>query len=257
MNLAVNARDAMPGGGRLSIETANVDLDDALLVDQCGPAPGRYIMLAVSDSGHGMDAETRRRIFEPFFTTKEMGRGTGLGLSTCYGIVKQSGGNILVYSEPGKGASFKIYLPRVEAEPVARAPQGEDKVDLQGEETVLMVEDDAEVRAAVARMLLLLGYKVLVASGATEAIELAKQHGGAVDLILCDVILPTSNGPEIVREVRKHVGDVAALFMSGYTDHAIFRSGALEPGMNFIQKPFNPLTLARKLRELLDVCPTE
>ncbi len=251
MNLVVNARDAMPSGGRLTIETASVDLGDDYAASHHGAVPGRYAMIAVTDTGTGMDAETRRHIFEPFFTTKEVGRGTGLGLSTCYGIVNQSGGHIWVYSEPGHGTVFKIYLPRVDERPkdAGGSPEG---VDLRGTETVLLIEDDERLRGAVRRMLEPRGYRLVVARDGAEALALAASHGSEIDLVLSDVVMPGSNGPDVVAQIRQGSGPVRALFMSGYTDHAVFRSGALEDGMNFIQKPFAPDALARKVREVLD-----
>jgi len=251
MNLAVNARDAMPLGGRFSIETANVELAAGLAIPVPIP-PGRYVMIAVTDTGCGMDAETKARIFEPFFTTKELGKGTGLGLSTCHGIVKQSGGYIWVYSEQGQGTVFKIYLPRVDAAPEQSAPRRFDSSDLRGEETILLAEDDDCVRAAVTRMLAARGYRVLVARNGPEAIALAERHAGSIDLVLSDVIMPGSAGPEVVARVRQYFPTARVLVMSGYTDHAVLRSGALQAGMNFIQKPFAPEALALKVRAVLD-----
>jgi signal transduction histidine kinase/CheY-like chemotaxis protein len=250
MNLVVNARDAMPTGGKLSIETSNVELDD-YAAGYISAQPGSYVMIAVSDTGSGMSAETRQRIFEPFFTTKELGKGTGLGLSTCYGIVKQSGGYIWVYSEVGRGTVFKIYLPRVDACP-DRAPKQAGTLDVSGSETVLLVEDDDRVRAAVSRMLEPRGYHVLVARNGTEAIDIVERHQGLIHLVLSDVVMPNTSGPEVVERVRARSTEVRALFMSGYTDHAVLRNGALQGGTNFIQKPFAPETLAKKVREVLD-----
>jgi two-component system cell cycle sensor histidine kinase/response regulator CckA len=251
MNLVGNARDAMPGGGKLSIETFNVDLDGSPQGIDLPAIPGRYVMLAVSDDGCGMSAETQLHAFEPFFTTKDWGKGTGLGLSTCYGIVKQSGGYLCIYSEPGAGTVFKIYLPRVDARPDA-PPLSKPAIDLRGHEAVLLVEDDERVRSAMRRILGGYGYRVLVARDGGEAIALAKENGEALDLVLSDVIIPGLSGPDTVREVQKHAPHVKALFMSGYTDHAILRDGLLQAGTNFIQKPFAPETLARKLREILE-----
>jgi CheY-like chemotaxis protein len=251
MNLVVNARDAMPTGGKLSIETTNVELEEEIGQGGVTIVPGNYVMLAVSDTGCGMDAETKRRIFEPFFTTKEIGRGTGLGLSTCYGIVKQSGGYIWVYSEPGHGTVFKIYLPRVDATPeVAR--KRSTTIDLSGTETVLLIEDDERVRGAVSRMLEVRGYRVIVARSGLEAIALAKRYDGKIDLVLSDVIMPGASGPEVVQQLRESDSGVRALFMSGYTDHAILRAGSLQAETNFIQKPFAPEALAKKVREVLE-----
>jgi two-component system, cell cycle sensor histidine kinase and response regulator CckA len=251
MNLVVNARDAMPSGGSLSIETSNVDLDSSQLDSPAPVAAGRYVMIAVSDSGCGMSAETQLRAFEPFFTTKERDGGTGLGLSTCYGIVKQSGGHISIYSELGAGTVFKVYLPRVDRPPseirLAAPASG-----LRGSETVLMVEDDDRVRGIVQRILVSYGYRVLVARNGAEAIQFAKRQEGGLDLILSDVIIPGLSGPDTVKEIQKNSTKAKALFMSGYTDHAILRDGVLQPGMSFIQKPFAPDALARRIREVLD-----
>jgi two-component system, cell cycle sensor histidine kinase and response regulator CckA len=250
MNLAVNARDAMPTGGRLTIETGNVELDEECLGADAPVTPGRYVMLAVSDTGCGMDAETKRRIFEPFFTTKELGKGTGLGLSTCYGIVKQSGGHIWVYSERGKGSVFKIYLPRVDAPPDAARERPVHR-RLEGSETILLVEDDDRVRSAVSRMLGARGYQLLVARDGAEARALVDAHHGAIHLLITDVVMPNESGPDVAQIVRERT-QCKVLFMSGYTDHAVLRLGVLETGQSFIQKPFAPETLARKAREVLD-----
>jgi two-component system, cell cycle sensor histidine kinase and response regulator CckA len=250
MNLAVNARDAMPKGGRLSIETSNVDLGAEYVAGHPPVEPGRYVALTVTDTGLGMDAETKRRLFEPFFTTKELGKGTGLGLSTCYGIVKQSGGHIWVYSELGQGTVFKIYLPRVDG--VAqiqeqRAPASR----LEGSETVLLVEDDERVRSALTRVLECHGYRALVATDGAEAMTVADTHQGRIDLVLTDVVMPHSNGPEVAEFIRRHRCS-KVLFMSGYTEHAALHSGDLLDGQAFIQKPFSPFALLAKLREVLD-----
>jgi signal transduction histidine kinase len=251
MNLAVNARDAMmPAGGTLCIETANVELDEEYAAAHIPALPGRYVMLAVSDTGCGMDEEVRRRVFEPFFTTKELGKGTGLGLSTCYGIVKQSGGYIWVYSEPGHGSVFKVYLPRVDAAP-SEDRRRSGSLEVLGSETVLVVEDDGRVRAAVTRILEERGYHVLTARDGQEALARVANHNGPLDLVLSDVIMPGMNGPEIVGVIRGRFAAARALYMSGYTDHAVLRQGVLDAGVSFIQKPFAPDTLARKVREVL------
>jgi two-component system cell cycle sensor histidine kinase/response regulator CckA len=251
LNLAVNARDAMPTGGTLRLETANVDVDEAtpFSVGTFTVRPGAYVMLAVTDTGCGMSPDVKAHLFEPFFTTKEVGKGTGLGLATCYGIVKQSGGYIWVYSEPGQGTVFKVYFPSDSARPESPRPV---RVELRGTELVLVVEDDDRVRAAVGRMLTPRGYNVLVASNAAEAIDLAKRHGEKIQLILSDVVMPGASGPEVVKRVQQYATQARALFMSGYTDHAILRSGSFHKEMNFIQKPFAPEALARKVREVLD-----
>jgi PAS domain S-box-containing protein len=252
MNLVVNARDAMPTGGRLSVETQNIDVSGDGERQDASDAipPGRYVMLAVSDTGCGMSAETKRRLFEPFFTTKGVGQGTGLGLSTSYGIVKQSNGFIWVYSEPGHGSVFKVLLPRTDAA-AERAPEP-TSTGLHGHETILLVEDDETVRAAVKRMLAARGYRLLVARNTEDAVALAMAEADAIDLVLTDVIMPGLSGPDVVKAVQKHSRRARALFMSGYTDHSVLRDGVLGDGMAFIQKPFAPDALAKRVREVLD-----
>jgi CheY-like chemotaxis protein len=253
MNLAINARDAMPTGGKLSIETANVDLGDEYAAKHIQAVPGQYVMLAVSDTGCGMDAETRRRAFEPFFTTKEQGKGTGLGLSTCFGIVKQSGGYIWIYSEPGHGTTFKIYLPRTEAAQEAGAVRkASGAAELGGSETILVVEDDDRVRDAVRRILSARGYKVLLARDGDEALAISQVQEEPIGLVLSDVIVPGQSGPELVTRLARSSSQTKVLFMSGYSDHAVLRHGVLRAGMNFIQKPFAPDALSKKVREVLD-----
>jgi two-component system, cell cycle sensor histidine kinase and response regulator CckA len=252
MNLVVNARDAMPNGGKLSIETSNVELDEDDLAHHAEPSPGRYVMLAISDNGSGMDDETKRRLFEPFFTTKPRGKGTGLGLSTCYGIARQSGGTILVHSEVGRGTVFKVYLPRVDGRPEPVRPQQTATSELDGTETILLVEDDERVRTSIGRILSVYGYRVLNARHGNEAIAVAKRRDARIHLVLSDVVIPGLSGPDAVNEVRKLWPEAKVLFMSGYTDHAIFRDGGLRAGMSFIQKPFAPKALARKIRTILD-----
>jgi PAS domain S-box-containing protein len=252
MNLVVNARDAMPVGGKLSIETKNVVLDKDYAHSHLGAARGPHVMLAVSDTGCGMDAETKRRLFEPFFTTKERGKGTGLGLSTCYGIVKQSDGWIWVYSEPGQGTAFKVYLPVATADADAASLTAAPPTVSEGHETVLVIEDDAQVRSMVRRILESRSYEILEARDGEEAMSVAKGHAGELDLILSDVVIPGVSGPEIVAQVQQHYGDTRTLFMSGYTDHAVLRDRILSAGANFIQKPFAPNALANKVREVLD-----
>jgi CheY-like chemotaxis protein len=252
MNLAVNSRDAMPAGGRLTIETANVELDEDYARSHVAVKPGPHVMLAVSDTGCGMDEETRSRLFEPFFTTKEQGKGTGLGLSTVYGIVKQSGGNIWVYSEPGRGATFKVYLPKVEADTEAiplRAPEGELR---RGTETVLVVEDEPLLRRLVLRMLALSGYKTLEAANGGEALIACEKHAGRIDVVITDVVMPGMGGPELAERLRKVRPEVRVLFTSGYTDNAIVHHGVLDPGTPFLQKPFTVTSLVAKVREVLD-----
>ncbi len=250
MNLVVNARDAMPRGGQIRLETTNIELADPLTTGRVELAPGRYVMLSVSDTGSGMDPETQRRLFEPFFTTKPLGKGTGLGLSTCYGIVKQSGGDICVQSEPGHGSVFKILLPRIDENARAK-PSVSPAAALTGSETILVVEDDARLRSAVTRMLERQGYEVLIAASALEARAVAHRHGGRIDLVLTDVVMPGESGPALARDVQARFGS-KVLFMSGYTDHAALHAGVLEAGSSFVQKPFAPDVLAKKLREVLD-----
>jgi len=252
MNLAVNARDAMPLGGKLTIETSNIDLDGEYPSAHAAGKPGPYVLLTVSDTGTGMDAETQRRIFEPFFSTKEQGKGTGLGLATCHGIVTQSGGHIGVYSEPGHGTVFKVYLPRVSGEATVKAEPSAPKETPAGRETVLLVEDDPPLRAAVQRMLTAQGYRVLIARHSAEASELALKEGSALSLLITDVVMPVVSGPEVAKAVQVHVPKIKVLFMSGYTDHAVLRNGELNNSVGFIQKPFSSQALAKKVRETLD-----
>ncbi|HEX7669145.1 MAG TPA: PAS domain S-box protein, partial [Polyangiaceae bacterium] len=253
LNLAVNARDAMPGGGELRIETSNVDVEEVLADANAPNAPGRFVVLTVSDTGCGMDSETQRRVFEPFFTTKPKGKGTGLGLATAYGIVKQSGGFISFTSEPRTGTSFRVYLPRAD-EPVSmRSRSGAHlAAPPNGTETILMVEDDGGVRRLGCRVLASLGYTVLCAESGRQALDLARDHKGKIDLVLTDVVMPEMSGREVARRLTE-AGQVArVLFMSGYTDDTILQHGVLETGVAFLQKPFTPSALGRKVREVLD-----
>jgi len=252
LNLAVNARDAMPSGGKLTIETANVELDETYARRHVAVTPGRYVMLAVSDTGVGMTPEVRDRVFEPFFTTKEEGKGTGLGLSTVYGIVKQSEGNIWVYSEPGRGTTFKIYLPQVEEllEEVKEKVVGEELPC--GSETVLVVEDEEEVRKVAARILRGQGYKVLEASNGADTLMICKEQKEPIHLILTDVVMPQMSGRQLVEQLRQVYQNLKVLYMSGYTDNIIVHHGVLERGINYIQKPFTVGALAGKVREVLD-----
>jgi two-component system cell cycle sensor histidine kinase/response regulator CckA len=252
VNLAVNARDAMPQGGRLTVETADVELDEAYARTHLSVEPGPYVMLSVTDTGSGMTPEVKERLFEPFFTTKGPGRGTGLGLAAVYGMVKQSGGHIFVYSEPGHGTTFKIYLPRVE-EPaqIAKGPLAERRLP-SGSETVLVVEDDAAVRELAVRILKGLGYEVLEAASGEEALGVCKAHGGHIDLVLTDVVMPGMDGRVLVQSLKEVHPGAKAIFMSGYTDNVILHHGILEEGMNFIHKPFTVEGLGRKVREVLD-----
>jgi signal transduction histidine kinase/ActR/RegA family two-component response regulator len=254
MNLVVNGRDAMPKGGKLSIETTNVYLDESYARDHVSVEPGHYVMLAISDTGVGMDAETRQRIFEPFFTTKAPGKGTGLGLSMVYGIVRQSGGNIWVYSEEGRGTTFKIYFPRV-TETAEEYKRAAATVPVpKGSETILLVEDADWVRKLARQVLEGAGYRVLEASSADAAISMCEtsNNGTRIDLLLTDVVMPGMSGDDMSKRVLVKRPNLPVLYMSGYTDDAIVQHGVLEPGINFIQKPFSPDALALKVREVLD-----
>jgi two-component system cell cycle sensor histidine kinase/response regulator CckA len=248
MNLVVNARDAMPEGGKLLIETGNVSLPAQQLDLKTGP----YVRLAITDTGIGMNAETQSHIFEPFFTTKEPGKGTGLGLATVYGIVKQSGGAINVYSEPGRGTTFRVYLPRVDQQTEVVAPQRAAPQSLDGRETVLVVEDDPEVRRLIGGILRARGYHVIESTKGEEAIRFAHTLPDPMQLIVADVILPEMSGPEVVRRVKEARPGIRALYISGYTDEAVLRHGTLEAGAIFLSKPFVPEALAGKVREALD-----
>jgi two-component system cell cycle sensor histidine kinase/response regulator CckA len=255
INLAVNARDAMPKGGTLTIETKDVELDEAYAREHISVRPGRYVMLAVSDTGIGMSVETKSHMFEPFFTTKGKGKGTGLGLATVYGIVKQSGGYIWAYSELDRGTSFKVYLPHVEGAVDAAPTRRKSERQTGGSETVLLVEDEQAVRALVRRILERYGYTVIEASGAAQALEAARRHEGPIHLILTDVIMPEMGGSELAPRLAELRPDVRVLFMSGYTDDGILRQGLIAEGGHFLQKPFTPEVLARKVRDVLDSEP--
>ncbi len=251
MNLAVNAQDAMPRGGELTIETSVAELDEIYALQHDGVTPGRYVRFAMRDTGCGMDAETRRQIFEPFFTTKGKEKGTGLGLATVYGIVKQHGGNVWVYSEPGLGTTFHIYLPASEEEILARqAPRGAGE-NLEGSETILLVEDDEQVRALTEAVLRRYGYRVLAAEDGPAALALLQKQDGPIDLLLTDVIMPGMNGRDLHLRVCERYPDLRVIFMSGYTDNVVVHHGVLEEGLDFVQKPFSNQTLAAKVRETL------
>ena len=252
MNLAINARDAMPTGGKLTIETANVELDEDYASHHFDVEPGPYVLLAVSDTGVGMEAETMRHIFEPFFTTKEEGKGTGLGLATVFGIVKQSGGDIHVYSEPSRGTTFKIYLSRTQA-PVDRIePVVVSTKPPRGSETILLVEDEELVRSLERKVLEASGYTVLEAHNVSHALELAQSHHGIIDLLLTDVVMPQLSGRELAERLTVRRPEMKILYASGYAADAITRHGVLEPGIAFLPKPLTPTSLARKVREVLD-----
>ena len=253
LNLAVNARDAMPSGGKLIIETANVELDEQYAHTHMGVIPSHYVRLSVSDTGLGMSRGVKEKIFEPFFTTKEKGKGTGLGLSTVYGIVKQSGGNIWVYSEPGHGTTFKIYLPRVEEELDALSSRDETDSLPRGNETILLVEDEPLVRDLAHRFLSEHGYTILEAADGEEALRAAQEHAGKrIHLLLTDVVMPQMGGKELADRLRRLRPSIKVLYTSGYTDEAIVHHGVLDPGTHFLQKPFSPKTLLHKVREVLD-----
>jgi len=251
VNLAVNSRDAMPEGGRLTIETRNAELDESYVREHVPVRPGRYVMLGLSDTGTGMSAETMSHMFEPFYTTKEAGRGTGLGLATVYGIVKQSGGYVWCYSELGEGTTFKVYLPRVDA-PIDRLPVRAAARPARGSETILVVEDEAALRHIIRRVLEKRGYTVLEASTLDAASTLARTYAGAIQLLLADVVLPGGSGRLLADELLAERADLKVLFMSGYTEDVIVQRGVLAPGTPFINKPFSADALAGKVRDVLD-----
>ena len=253
MNLALNSRDAMPHGGKLTVETANVELSDEYCRSLVGTTAGSYVMLSVSDTGIGMDEETRSRVFEPFFTTKEPGRGTGLGLSTVYGTVKQSGGNVFVYSEPGKGTAIKVYLPRVGQPRKRRSITVSAPGFVTGEETIMVVEDETAVRNLAARILKSLGYAVIDSANGDDALALLEDCNRPVDMLLTDVVLPGSmQGNEVAQAVRALYPGLPVLYMSGYTRDAIVHAGRLDEGVNYLEKPFTAEGLANRVRQVLD-----
>ena len=259
VNLAVNARDAMPSGGSLMIETADVQLDEAYASVHPGSQPGAYTVISVTDTGHGMEPLIRARVFEPFFTTKEKGKGPGLGLSTVWGIVTQSGGWVAVHSAPGAGSTFKVFLPRVSAaRDTYTAPRSHPPPSLNGSETVLLVEDEPQVRTIVRTTLQRHGYHVLEAQNAGDAFLICEQHHAIIDLLLTDVVMPRVSGPELAERLLAMRPKLRVLFVSGYTENAFKRMTTLDtfPGA-FMPKPFTPDALLRKVREVLDAGNTE
>lgn len=254
LNLVVNARDAMPYGGKLTIETTNVELDEAFVREHLGTSPGPYVLMAVSDTGVGMDRATRARAFEPFFTTKEQGKGTGLGLSTVFGIVQQSGGGIWVYSEPAKGSTFKIFLPRVEAALEGARPSRQPRA-VGGSETLLLMEDDERVRAVARRILERHGYRVLAPADVHDALRLGSQDDGQIALLITDVVMPGLSGAELASRMLQLIPALKVLYVSGYTDGSINLRGLVQEGASFLQKPFTSELLASKVRSVLDGSP--
>jgi CheY-like chemotaxis protein len=252
MNLALNARDAMPHGGKLTVETSNVTLDGRYAREHQSVEPGKYVMLAVSDTGEGMTLETQARIFEPFYTTKEVGKGTGLGLSMVYGIVKQSGGYIWVYSEPGRGSSFKIYFPRMDARAEVLEPEKHVTKVQRGTETILLVEDDEQLRELSSSVLTNCGYNVLAASSPEQGLSICKMNADRIRLLVTDVVMPRMNGRQLAEQVLKLQPEMKVLYISGYTNNAIGHYGVLDPGLWFLAKPFTLSDLVAKVREVLD-----
>ncbi len=251
VNLAVNARDAMPLGGRITIETSNTRIDETYAKTHMGVEPGEFVMIAVSDTGHGMDSATRQRIFDPFFTTKPPGKGTGLGLATVYGMVKQSGGDIWVYSEPGQGTTFKLYFPRV-AEPVSPGAFEEpEHAHRDAAETLMLVEDETQVRELEVKMLKQLGYQVLAAANGEEALDVSQAHPGKISLLVTDVVMPNMSGKQVAEALLSHRPDLRVLYLSGYTENTIGHHGVLDSSVDFLTKPFTREALARKVREIL------
>jgi CheY-like chemotaxis protein len=253
VNIVMNAADAMPHGGKLTLETGETFLDQEYVSQFHDLKAGEYVMLAITDTGAGMSQAVKARIFEPFFTTKGVGQGTGLGLATCHGIIKQSGGHIIVYSEPGRGATFKIYLPKAQSEKKSPAPPLQSPSLPRGTETILLVEDDPALREMAAELLGRLGYTVLTAGDGLEALNVTNQHAtGHIDLLFTDVVMPHMSGKELADRVRALYPHTKILFTSAYTENAIVHQGMLNPGITLLQKPFTPSALAHKVREVLD-----
>jgi two-component system cell cycle sensor histidine kinase/response regulator CckA len=254
VNLVVNARDAMPQGGRITIETRNIDLDDNYTSEHAPVMPGRYVMLAVGDTGVGMNQDTREHAFDPFFTTKEAGKGTGLGLATVYGIVKQSGGYVWIYSEPGHGTTLKLYFPEVSsvAAFATSEPRAASMETKRGSETILLVEDEEAVRGLTLRILEKQGYRVFAAQHGREAMDIASREAGHIDLVLTDVVMPGMNGRGLVERLSGIRPRIKSLYMSGYTDDDIIRRGFIEPSKSFLQKPFTSDALLQTVRKVLD-----
>lgn len=252
MNLVVNARDAMPNGGKLTIETGSVQLSENFSAKQLGVAPGRYVVLSVTDTGVGMNEETQSHLFEPFFTTKNPGRGTGLGLATAYGIIRQSGGAIRIESQLGRGTTARIYLPTAAKAAAGVESAGEQAGPLTGFEVILVVEDEARVRKLIVDVLTARGYRVIEATRGEDALRTSRTHKGNIDLAVVDVVMPEISGPDLVRQLTQQRPNMRVLYISGYTDEAIVHHGIPETGTAFLQKPFLPDALARKVREILD-----
>jgi len=252
MNLAVNARDAMPAGGKLTLETANIELDETYARAHVGVTPGPHVMLAVTDTGRGMSKEVQAKIFEPFFTTKDIGKGTGLGLATVFGIVRQSGGHIWVYSEPGQGSTFKIYFPRTDQAPEVKARGSAAPATLRGSETLLLVEDDEPLRVVSRTILAKNGYRVIAARSPADALACCAQEAETIHLMITDVVMPGMNGLQLATQAAKSRPEMKVLYVSGYTNNTIVHHGVLDEGVAFLQKPITPEALLRKVREILD-----
>jgi two-component system, cell cycle sensor histidine kinase and response regulator CckA len=253
INLVVNARDAMGGAGRIVIETRNARLDDAYVEEHPDAATGEFVVLSISDNGRGMDDATKARIFEPFFTTKEAGKGTGLGLAMVYGFVKQSGGHVEVISEPGRGTTFRLFLPRTELAVSLRMPAQEDLRIPGGNETILLVEDEEALRTLVRQVLQSYGYTVLEARNGQDGLWMAGQFQGPIHALVTDLVMPRMGGRELAEQLSPQRPDLKILFMSGHTEDPVLQRGEAPAGAVFVQKPFSPLALARKVRQLLDV----